>query len=95
MATRERKPSTHHAAVGMAQQDGVSVEESPMTATLSSLGRAEKGRRQRKTKRVKLTKSTVNKTSCSQGTVKSYDRQRCLMGIKLPRKPILYGEQSI
>lgn len=54
MATGERKPSTHHAAVGMAQQDGVSVEESPMTATLSSLGRAEKGRREKKNQKSKV-----------------------------------------
>lgn len=56
--------ATHHAAAGMAQQNGVSVEERPVAAALSSLQREEKGRREKKTQRAKLTKS-INAVSFS------------------------------
>lgn len=41
----EIKTCTHHATVGMAQQYGMSIEESSVATTLGSLHRAAKGQR--------------------------------------------------
>lgn len=57
---------THHAAVGMAQQYGMSIEERSVATTLSGLQRAEKGSTRKK--RVNLTKS-IKMLSCSHGKV--------------------------
>lgn len=89
---------THHATVGMAEQYGMSIEECPMTTTLSSLwGKKEGSTRKKKNKRVIITKSLryslvikekFNRKELSK-TKQSYIKEY-LNGNRLPRKSLLW-----
>lgn len=82
--------TTHHAAVGVAQQYGVSIEERPVATALGSLDREETGPAREEKPTVNLTKS-IKSPRVLKGKVRAITGNQVLW--KDPRGPKRSTEQ--